>query len=91
MTETIRPAKIVTARKEYDCMSYEWLREMDSLQGITFTERRAIVAARNNRGKIFNGQKYHFSVMKFEGKIFSFRAIPEMHAIMIRLDWYVDC
>jgi hypothetical protein len=91
MSEVIRPAKIVTARKDYYCMAWENMEGIDSLEGTTFAERRAIVKARNNYGKILKGQKCHFSVLKQDGIIYDFRAIPEIHAIMVRLNWYVDC
>ena len=87
---------IKTARKEYDCMACEWLFNDDGIEvsELTFTERRAVVLAHRNKGKILKGEKYlwakGWNIDTDFKKNFPivFRAIPEIDAICKRLKIY---
>jgi hypothetical protein len=95
MIETIRPARMVKARKHHTCMASEWLvNSCDhpfALEDFSFTERRQIVIARRQHWRILPGQVHHVSVLKQDGEIYTFRAIPDIHAICLNHDLYVDC
>ncbi len=77
------------ARKVHDCMAYEWLSNcVDSLRGFSFTEKRAIVLARRNGGKILHGEEYLEQCISEDGIIRRFKAIPAIHKICIDHDLY---
>ena len=77
------------ARKTYDCMAYEWLENcLFDCDGLTFTERRALVTANRERGKILPGMEYVRQALRDGGDIYTFRARPELHAICVKLDMY---
>lgn len=79
------------ARKEYDCMASEWVREcLPDLSGLSFTEKRAIVNARAKNYKIEVGETYLRQVVKYDGELISCTMIPEIHAICINHDLYQE-
>lgn len=80
-----------TARKRYGCMASEWLNHDISEWSylMTYAEARAYIRARRNNFDIQPGQRYVRQAMKADG-LYTFRAIPEIHAICLRLDVY-DC
>jgi hypothetical protein len=92
----IGKAKIVIARKNYGCDACEWITPMDDIAvfalELTFTERRAIVKARKNGWRILKGEPcLTYTLVSCDGKdIIRCRAIPEIDAINIKYDVYMD-
>jgi hypothetical protein len=78
------------ARKNYPCDACNFLFEMDNADTLTFTEKRAVVKARSNKN-ILKGQEY---VRQFNcddsGNAWTFRAIPEIHEICMKLKLYYE-
>ena len=86
---------IKTARKEYNCMAWEWLSNDELETGVlTFSELRSIVKVGRNKGKILKGEKYLcapgvcIDESNNTRKKEPFRAIPEIDAICKRLGIY---
>lgn len=82
------------ARKTYRCMASDWIVNGDLYEifrGCTREERRAIVKARRNRWSIQPGQIYVRQAMVWDGRMGTFKAIPEMHDICLKYDLYEDC
>lgn len=85
------------ARKQYTCDSSTIIRDL--LQEIecgeiklSFSERRAILEARNKHWKILPGETYLCQRNIMDGYIYSFRSIPAIHAICLKHNLYVcDC
>ncbi len=96
MIEVIKEATPLS-RKFYDCDACLFITNCDSLNdfavnnNLTFTECRALVRAKQAGFKIKPGIKYIKQVNKMEGRVYTFRAIPEIHAIAIKCDVYSDC
>lgn len=80
------------ARKEHYCMASDFINEGGNLRGYTFTfsEWRAIIKARDNNWKIIPGQKYLKQFVSYEGSAYTFKAIPEIHAICLKYDYYQE-
>tara|TARA_R110000744_G_scaffold306152_7_gene414482 strand:+ start:688 stop:966 length:279 start_codon:yes stop_codon:yes gene_type:complete len=78
------------ARIPHDCMASDFIRESGNLRGLpfTFSEWRAVLNARDNNWKIVKGQTYIRQNVAFEGTVYTFKAIPEIHAICIKYDFY---
>ncbi len=77
------------ARKEYYCMAWPWLENgVESLEGFSFAEKRAIVLAKRARGKIKKGDTYLYQSLSVEGTVQTFRAIPAIHQICINHELY---
>lgn len=78
------------ARKNYNCMASEFIRNCGNLRGLTFTfsEWRAIISARNNNWEVKKGEIYIRQYCEYEGRTYSFIAIPEIHKICIKYDYY---
>lgn len=76
-------------------MASEWLINScdhpGALHDFSFAERRAIILAKRDNWKIKPGDLYHFSVLKQDGEIYNFRAIPAIHKICQDHDLYQDC
>lgn len=89
MTEIIKQTK-PKARKNHYCMASEWLNQCGNLRGLTFTfsEWRAIIKARDNNWEIQKGDIYINQRNVDCGDIFTFKAIPEIHEICIKYDYY---
>lgn len=80
-----------TARSNYHCMSYEWINNVcDDFSDMTFSERRSIVIAKNNNGRILKGQRYLYQFLVDGGDRWQFRAIPELHKICLKYKIYPD-
>lgn len=83
------------AKKVHDCMAYEWLDNSgdisDLINLMTFSEKRAIVIARRNHGKILPGQEYVRQFMDWDGEKGTYRAIPKIHAICSKYNVFEDC
>jgi hypothetical protein len=82
------------ARKVHHCMASEWIINGDlheTFRCCTWEEKKDIIRAKRNNWKIQPGQKYMRQAMVWEGKLGTFKAIPEMHDICIEYDLYQDC
>jgi hypothetical protein len=90
MGQLISQRNIKAARKSYDCMASEWFSNVDSLRdyAFTFSEWRAILTARNNGWKILKGEPYIRQFCKEDSEPYVFIAIPAIHAICLKYDYY---
>jgi len=78
-----------TARKDYSCMSCEWLAELDDFSSFSFAEKRLLVTLlRKKKGMIRKGEKHMFCVGKYEGEIITSRYIQEAHELCKKHDVY---
>ena len=76
------------ARKDHNCDACVFINESWGYVDFSFSELRLIVKARRSNYKIKKGQYYTKQVNKFDGEIYTFKAIPEMHKICINHDLY---
>ena len=77
------------ARKEHDCMASEFIFNSGiNGFGYSFAELRVIAKAKKNKFKIVKGQKYTKQNNKYNGELYTFKAIPEMHQICIDHNHY---
>ena len=85
-----------TARKDYPCDACVWLLEFGNLRQIineldlTFSEKRVIIRVFKDGRKIRKGNKYLKQNNKQDGRIYTFRAIPEIHDACIKKDMYFE-
>jgi hypothetical protein len=77
-----------TARKEHECMACLWLQDIDSLDGFTFAEKRAIAKAKANNWRIQPGERYLNQKVASDGDIGNFKAIIEIDRICRKYDFY---
>ena len=78
-----------TAMREHTCMACDWVLQFGiDGNGFTRPELRALSRARKSNWKIIKGQGYIRQGNEFEGELYTFRAIPEIHAICIKYDIY---
>tara|TARA_Y100000780_G_scaffold176831_1_gene162005 strand:- start:7884 stop:8156 length:273 start_codon:yes stop_codon:yes gene_type:complete len=78
-----------TARKEHNCDACECLLAPGvNGMGYSFSELRAVVKAKRNNWKIVKGQKYVKQTNTFDGRVFTFKAIPEIHEICVKHNLY---
>ena len=78
-----------TARKEHECMASEFIYNLGiNGCGYSFAELRIIAKAKRNKYKIIKGQKYIRQNNKYNGELYAFKAIPEMHEICLKHDLY---
>jgi hypothetical protein len=78
-----------TARKEHDCGACEWLLAYGvNGMGYSFSELREVVKAKRNNWKIMKGQKYVRQTNTFEGQLYTFKVIPEIHNICLKYNLY---
>ena len=82
------------ARKDHDCHACEFLNGyydfgLKDLVGIglSFSEWRQIIKAKNNKWKIKKGDIYLRQTVRYD-EISTFKAIPEIHEICIKHDLY---
>jgi hypothetical protein len=89
MTTLLKQTEPV-AKKHHWCMASDFIRESGNLRDYTFTfsEWRAVINARDNDWKIVPGQKYIRQSVAYEGTVYTFKAIPEIHAICLKYDYY---
>ena len=80
------------ARKEYDCEACDWFGEtaINSQGEFSVSELRIIALAKRHKGKIQKGDKYLKQVNKYEGSVYTFRAIPEMHKLCLKYGLYPE-
>ena len=79
-----------TAIREHECMACEWILNGDGINGMGFTrpELRALSRARKNKWRIVKGQEYIKQGNTYEGEVYTFKAIPEIHAICLKYNLY---
>lgn len=78
-----------TARKEHNCNACEFILNCGVTGfGYSFSELRLIAKAKKQSFKIAKGQKYIRQRNKFDGQLYTFKAIPEMHQICLDHDHY---
>jgi len=77
------------ARKDYDCMACEFILN-NGIDGMGFTrpELRIISKARKSGYKILKGDVYMCQNNKFDGELYTFKAIPEIAAICFKYDLF---
>lgn len=75
------------ARKAHRCDASAWLSNV-GYEGLTFSELRAVVKARANRWKIQKGETYIRQTLESDGDLYTFKAIPAIHEICIKYDYY---
>jgi len=79
----------LVARKEYCCDASDWLlNEGINGFGFSFAELREIVIARRNGWKIKKGEKYIRQRGKYDGDLYTFKAIPAIHKICLKYNLY---
>lgn len=81
------------AKKDYQCMASDWIINGDlaeTFRCCDWEQKRSIIRARRNGYKILKGQKYLRQAIVFEGRMETFRAIPEMHEICVEYDLYQE-
>ena len=80
------------ARKDYYCNACEFLLEGDNVceLGLTFSEYRSIVKAKQNGYKILKGEIYlrQYNSDETSKDTWVYRAIPEIHKICLKYDLY---
>jgi hypothetical protein len=81
---------LVKARKDYWCDACIWIDETlcNFIDDLTFTEKRHLVVARRQKGRIIKGQIYIKTKGKWDGEFSVFRAIPEVNRICHAHDVY---
>ena len=93
MSTQIGPTTYPKARKAYRCMASDWIVNGDLseiFRCCTWDEKKDIIRARRNNWMIQPGQKYLRQAMVWEGRMGTFKAIPEMHDICIEYDLYEE-
>lgn len=78
------------ARKDYFCDASRFIRDANCFDRFSFTEKRIIVRARSNGYRIKKGEQYIKQFVVEGGDNWTFRAIPELHAICIKYDLYPE-
>jgi hypothetical protein len=78
------------ARKEHECMACEWLNNSGyaTKEDLTEDEWSAYELASLNKWKIKKGERYIRQNNKYDDRIYSFTAIPEIHSICLKYDLY---
>lgn len=87
MGELIRQSE-QRARKTYDCMACEVLRNYSEPDLLTPEELFHYEEARQNNFKILPGDKYIRQFCKEDDFIYEFIVIPEIHKICCKYDLY---
>lgn len=91
MADLIKEYPNVTARKVHIDSSGVWIENnLDSLEGLTFAEKRAIVEARRRKWRILPGMKYSCSIVKDDGTIYAYKTLPVFNEICARLGLWQD-
>lgn len=80
------------ARKGHECNASLFLSDClsDVFYLMTWSEKKSVVRAKQNRWRIVKGQTYKKQCCKDGGEIFTVRAIPEIHDLCIKYDCYPE-
>ena len=81
-------ASTPTARKDHGCMAYDWIDNCFDLEDLTPDEQHNFLQAKGNKGMIKKGTKYIRQCLNDGGRLFTFKAIPELHKICLKYDMY---
>jgi len=84
VTSTIR-----TARKQYYCNACLFLFS-DKPEGLTFSEYRACVRAKQSDFKIVPGERYEEVILSDCGRLVRIRHKPEINDICLKYDYYQE-
>lgn len=80
------------ANKDHECDSCLYASEFIQSNGlpekITFFEKRQLIIARRKSMKIKKGNIYLNQSVEYEGALHTFKAMPEIHAICLKYDFY---
>jgi hypothetical protein len=77
------------AKKAHDCDACTWVMNSGwNGMGLSFAELRSIAKAKRNKWRVVKGQKYLRQTNVQSGDIFTFKAIPAIHAICLAHDYY---
>ena len=77
------------ARKEHECMACDFILASGiNGFGYSFSELSLIVKAKRKGYKISKGDKYIRQNNVFDGELYTFKAIPEMHDICVKYELY---
>lgn len=88
MIEVLSESKPI-ANKEHRCDACDRLLHYGyNGTGLTMKELRSVALAKRNNWKIAKGQQYIRQNNKCDGEIYTFKAIPEIHEICLRLEFY---
>ncbi|WP_188051726.1 hypothetical protein [Flavobacterium sp. GP15] len=96
MPTVISEINIKKSQKDYHCNGCETILEGGSFNQfcenvkLTFSEKRALVLAKENNYKIIKGNGYLKQFNKQDGETYVFRSIPEIHKICCKYDLYTD-
>ena len=78
-----------TARKDHECMAYQWINNLCDVENhLTPEEQEVYNKARDNNGMIKKGQQYIKQCLNDGGRLFTFKAIPDLHTICLKYDMY---
>ena len=81
------------ARKEYRCAACRAMIEpglRHFIQTVSFTERKAIVCARNDNWRIMPGTTYEDYRGVSDGTAYTLRMRPEISALVSKYDWWPE-
>lgn len=88
--------KTLKARKDYNCGACTSMLYVDGFEKLitqyrlSATEIEAMKAARDNGFKIKKGDVYIRQTNKYDGRIYTFRAIPAIHKICCDHEFYPE-
>lgn len=92
MYKLLSNSKIKKSRKDYDCDASVWLQHhLDHVgtdTGLTFSEFRDYIKAKEHDFEIKKGEPYIRQQYEYAGEVQTFRVIPEIHNINLRLNLY---
>jgi len=77
------------ARKDHSCMACESINDQ-GCEGLSFADLRKVVEAKKNGFKVKKGDIYVRQFNEFEGRTYTFIAIPAMHEICLEYDFYAQ-
>lgn len=86
MADLIRSHLNVTARKIHQDSSQLFIEQIDTLEDLTFAEKRAIAEARNRKWRILPGMVYQCDICTDNGQIYAYKSLPVFIEICRRLD-----
>ena len=95
MATTLSEKYIKSAKRKHLCNACEWIRMGGTFNELvrdypklTFSEKRALALAKENGYYIHKGSPYIKQSNKEGSEIWTFKAIPEIHAICVKHDLY---
>ena len=90
-TNAVFKNKIVTARKEHDCSACEMISNGDNPEDWMEVDELIVYLKVKEKGfKINPGDRYIFQTGVYDGELYTYRAIPEIHDICVKYDIFGD-